>query len=342
MPEQRESPTATPRVGRHQRLTRVIAGAAILIGAGLVAVPFTASLFDRTSAASRLADTVRPAMTQAALDAGKSDLGKVQQAYGQFKDALLPSMAADLKEPPAQLLSEVAAQYPDVRAAVVDFDPAVANAQSILGILVDNRARFEAADSIPMRGFPLTATPWMFIGLGSALVLAGLAALRAPRPAMVAVLLIGLAVAILPLSTAMPGKTDDTATLVEALRQPLSPQGAATARAEFVRFNTMVTELDTQVLPGFARHMGMSDAQLATYVGQRAPLLAPGAPDVPRILAKFSGLTSALVAQVDNYGAAAQIPFRWLPWLFVVPGLLLALLAGWSLVLTSRGRRADA
>ena len=76
----------------------------------------------------------------------------------------------------------------------------------------------------------------------------------------------------------------------------------------------------------------MSDAQVNAFVAAHAPLLAAGAPDVPRILNKFGGLTDALVVQVKNYGRMSKLPFRRLALLFVIPGFVLALLAGVALV----------
>jgi hypothetical protein len=307
-----------------------------VIGAGLMATPLVTSLFDRTSAADRLASAVRPAMTATALDAGKTDLASVQKAYGELKDELIPSMAATVHVPSAQLVSDVQAQYPDVRAGMAGFDTAVVNAQRILDTLVANRQRYESADSIPMHGFPLTATPWTFVAVGAVFVLLGLLSLLRPIAGLAALLVVALGVAVVPLVAAVPGKMSDTNALVGALKGTLSRQAATTARAQYTTFATMVVEFDTKVLPQFAQQAHMSDAEVAGFVAQHAPLLASGAPDVPRILAKFSALTTALVAQVDNYGPTAEIPFAWLSWLLVIPGFLLAALAAVSLATAPR------
>ena len=86
----------------------------------------------------------------------------------------------------------------------------------------------------------------------------------------------------------------------------------------------MLTTFNTKALPAFASQAHMTDAQVNAFVAAHAPAFAPGAPDVPRILAKFSGLTTALVVQVRNYGKMSKLPLKALAFYFIVPGYLLA------------------
>jgi hypothetical protein len=198
-------------------------------------------------------------------------------------------------------------------------------------VLSANQANYDSADSLPVDGVPVTAAPWAYLGAGVVLVVVGVACLRRPRAGLVALLVLSLGLAIVPLATSQPSKLSDTRALVQNLRTTLSPQAAATARAQFTTFNTMLTTFNTKAIPAFARDTDQSQPQVVALVKREAPLLAPNGADVPRILDKFGGLTGALVSQVRNYHGTSELPLRSLAWLFVIPGLVLAVLAGLAL-----------
>ena len=298
-----------------RRFVQVTAGAAILVGIGLIVTPFATSLFSRTTAANRLTDTVRPAMTQAALTAGNNDLVTVQKAYGQLGNGLLPAMAAANHETPAALIGQLQTNYPEIRAGMANFNTAVANAKRILVTLGANRANYDAADSLPVRGVPLTVSPWAFLGVGAVFVLLGVACLRRPEVVLPALIVVALAVAIVPLATREPSKLSDTRSLVHNLRGTLSPQAATTARTQYTTFDTMLVTFDTKALPAFAHQRHMTNTQVDAFLTAHAPLLAPDGTQVPRILHKFSGLTVALTSHIGDFRSTAKIPFKWLAWL---------------------------
>ena len=320
-------------------LVRVAASGAIAAGIGLFVTPFATSMFSRTSAANHLTDTVRPAMNNAAFASATADLATVITAYGQLGNNLLPAMAARAHQPTATFVSQLRSTYPQIRAGMDNFDTAVANARRILAVLTANRANYAAADSLPMKGVPLTVAPWVYLGAGVLLVGTGLAIMGRPQAGLAALLVIALGIAIVPLATSEPNKLSDTKTLVHNLRTTLSPKAAATAREQFTTFNTMLATFNTNALPAFASAAKMTQTQVIALVGAEAPLLAPSGKDVPRILNKFGGLTLALVNQVGNYHRTSQLPFRLLGRLFVIPGFFLAALAGLTLVASGSSRR---
>ena len=73
-----------------------------------------------------------------------------------------------------------------------------------------NREEFDDADSLPLLGLPLDATPWLIAGLGAAIALAGgLALLTASRAAPLAILALGAVAVAVPLAASIPGKASD-------------------------------------------------------------------------------------------------------------------------------------
>jgi hypothetical protein len=332
------SDPATTRGGTPVRTAGIVA---MLVGIGLIVTPLVTSMFSRTTAANHLTDTVRPAMSQAAFASATTDLNSVVTAFHQLTDELVPALATQAHQSPTEFVGELQATYPQIKAGLANFNTAVANARRILAILTAQRANYDSADSLPVSGVPVTAAPWAYLAAGVVFFLLGLGCLlRRSAAALVALLVVALGIAIVPLATSQPSKLSDTKALVNSLRTTLSPQAAATARMQYTTFATMLAVFDTKTLPAFATATHQTDAQLAQTVTEKAPLLVPGQPDVQRILAKFGGLTVALVSQVNNYHRTEQLPLKWLAWLFVIPGFVLAALAGVALVSRRRAPMA--
>lgn len=61
---------------------------------------------------------------------------------------------------------------------------------------------------------------------------------------------------------------------------------------------------------------------------------------VPGGIAHYKPLVETMQGNVDDYESAASLPsFNLLSWFFIVPGLLLVLLAGWGLLADSKETR---
>jgi hypothetical protein len=71
------------------------------------------------------------------------------------------------------------------------------------------------------------------------------------------------------------------------------------------------------------------------------PQLAPVFSNVLPGLDHYLPLVKTMQANVNNYAQVDSLPkFRLFTWLFVVPGVLLVLLAGWPLLADLRARSA--
>ena len=126
-------------------MRRVIAATAIVLGAGMLLVPPALSLFSRTSAAEKLTDDIRPAMTDRALAQTRAEFDTGRAALGQFADQGVPRMAADLGQSPAQFRASIDAQFPDVAGGIRQLPAITTFVDGAINLFDANRAKFHSA-----------------------------------------------------------------------------------------------------------------------------------------------------------------------------------------------------
>jgi hypothetical protein len=97
------------------------------------------------------------------------------------------------------------------------------------------------------------------------------------------------------------------------------------------------TETTDQVAPDAEASLG----EEAVGFGAEYPLVATFTDEWPAIDADMSDMLDTMEQNLDNYAAVDALPpFALFPWFFVIPGVLIAGLAGAILVARRRGRSA--
>ncbi len=111
-----------------------------------------------------------------------------------------------------------------------------------------------------------------------------------------------------------------------------------------------------KLVPALAQALGVSQAQAAAFMAQQFPAMTATLKGLPAMRRDFQGLMGAMAANtgvfsqvpagiahykplvttmqgnVDDFESASALPsFNLLSWFFIVPGLLLVVLAGWGL-----------
>jgi hypothetical protein len=306
----------------------------------LVVSPFAMKLFERTSAAQRLADRIRPAMTTASLDRLRSDFDTGRAAGEQLINQALPSLAPRLGESPAQLNASIQQRYPAVSAGFQQFPGIATKVDAVLRLFERDQGEFHAADTTPTSWLGFTAGPWLMLAFGLALIVLGALAFRTSRPSgLLAIGALGLALAVGPLLVSFPHKTAQSAALVDDLR-PLITRPTANAVVGWqTTMDKMTAQLDDQMLPDLAAQLHQTPAQLTASLASQYPAVGAGLPRLPAIFADFRDKTRRLDASVGDFAQTKQIPYRALPWLFILPGTALVLMSGIALMV--RGRRDE-
>jgi len=147
-----------------------------------------------------------------------------------------------------------------------------------------------------------------------------------------------------PLAIGLPGKSAASGDLMTAMRPMMTDQALAQGGADQKTVAAMSTELTTRMIPALAAQMGVTPQQLTASFGQNLPAMARGLAEMPTLQARFGALQTLMVQQQSNFRQADQIPTSFMPpttmtSLFLVPGAILVLIAGFGLLRPRRARQ---
>ena len=143
------------------------------------------------------------------------------------------------------------------------------------------------------------------------------------------VLLIGLALVIAPFALSMPSKTAAGQRMLNDFRPFM---GAAHVQTTANYYNNTFVPLGL-VATQFSQ--ATQDPQMQEKLKPLMPMLTPVMPifaKVPAGLAWYKPIVNTMQNNIDNYASVDSLPnFNLFTWFFVIPGLLLFLLAGYGL-----------
>jgi hypothetical protein len=175
------------------------------------------------------------------------------------------------------------------------------------------------------------------------------------------VLIIGVALIVLPFAISLPSKASAGQTMMDNFHPIMQPASVAKT---VNYYNQTFTPLRPVAIGGVAaagevpqlvgalsKTLHMTPAQLQQFLGNNFPAVAgllgslpkltPVFTNVPPGLDHYLPLVRTMQNNVSNYAKIDSLPnFRLFTWFFVVPGVLLVLLAGWPLVAGRRERAA--
>jgi hypothetical protein len=319
-------------------MRRVAAGLAVAIGITLIAFTFTEHLFSRSSDAQTISDHYRPLMSAA----GLADLGNgfeaLEAAGGELRTEAEPRLQAALG-----LDDQAFAQYKrETMPGIAQFDAQAPGVVSLVGPVIAQmqaeRADYARASDIPLSWLPLSSAPWLFLGIGTLLLAVGGLALFRPSPyASGALAIVGLGVALAPIVIGIPAKVDAAVRVTRIGRVGLAPATGQKAVAATKLFDGMVHDVQTKLEPALERHTGTGS--FATTF----PTLAHFSDEWQHTTsAKSHTLSDSQVALGPTFANADRIPLRPIPWLFIVSGAALALVAGAALLMSTRRNSAAA
>ncbi|HEY8216751.1 MAG TPA: hypothetical protein VIH82_06440 [Acidimicrobiia bacterium] len=313
-------------------MSRAAAVLAIIVGLFLIGFTFAVQLFPRSSDAQVLADRYRPLMSKAGLADLRHGFDALVAAGDELSARAEPALQAQLGMSDAEFAAYERRRLP----GVVAFDeqaPAVVKlVDPVIRQMQAGRVDYERADSIPIGFLNFRSAPWLFLGIGLAFVAVGVFALVRPSTlATVALLVVGLGVALAPVVLDIPSKVDAAVRTTDLGRAGLAPSTGRRAVASVQLFDAMVEEVRTAVAPTIGEADFDRDfPKLATFADQWERTNS----------AKSHALSDSQVALASTFANADKIPLEPIPWLFIVPGAVIAALAGASLVPALR-RRAE-
>jgi hypothetical protein len=166
------------------------------------------------------------------------------------------------------------------------------------------------------------------------------------RLVLVAMLIVGTAMMVLPVALQLPAKTQGVDDLTNAFRESFRAEALAASRADMDLMTATIQQLQSEALPTFADEVDLRRDELEQLVGDAYPEVGDGLGQMAVILPYFDGLITSLEAQEENFRRADAIPLRsapttLVPYLLGVPGALIASSAAVALF-TGREKRRPA
>jgi hypothetical protein len=168
------------------------------------------------------------------------------------------------------------------------------------------------------------------------------------------VLVIGIALIVMPFAMSMPSKAGAGQDMLDNFRPIMQPANV-TKTADYYNKTFVnlrpIAEAGPQLaaeapklIAALAQQLNMSPEQVQQLLGTQFPAMAgllgglpqlvPVFANVPPGLDHYKPLVDVMQANVTNYQKVDSLPsFRLFTWFFVIPGILLVLLAGIPLTL---------
>jgi hypothetical protein len=175
------------------------------------------------------------------------------------------------------------------------------------------------------------------------------------------VVVIGVALIVMPFAISLPSKASAGQTMMDNFHPIMQPaavqktvnyynQTFVPLRPAAIGGVAAATEVPN-LIAGLAKQLHMTPAQVQQFLGTNFPAMAkllgsfpqlvPVFTNVPPGLDHYLPLVRTMQGNVSSYAKIDSLPnFRLFTWFFVVPGVLLVLLAGWPLIAARRERAA--
>jgi hypothetical protein len=309
-------------------MRRIAAVLAVVVGVALIGFTIAEHLFARSEDAQTIADQYAPLMSAKGLHNLSTGFDAVKTAGGELATSAEPRLQQALGMNDEQFKQYVAQEMPGIAKFDAQAPGVVELVGPVIGKMVAVRGDYTKSSEIPVSWLPLTSAPWLFLGIGALLIgIGGFALWRPGTLASVALLLVGLGIAIAPLVIGIPGKVDAAVTVTEIGRIGLAPATGQKAVGATALFDGMAADVHTKLEPALEQRLGAGE------FAQQFPTLAGWVESwQSSISAQSHELSDSQVAFASTFANADKIPLEPIPWMFIIPGFVLAILAGLTLL----------
>jgi hypothetical protein len=293
--------------------------AVALLGLGLILIPVTTRMFERAPQGAKMITAFKPHMQAATLNAYELDVRQLgegfRQAGARGPALLAPRLGA------AQARARFAADVPQASQFEQEWPQVERRLTKLLATIRANRSNYEAVAALPsFRSFP-----WFFVIPGAILILlagAALVAARAWRRLRWIVLAVAISLIAAPLAFGMWSRAPRGETLVRAFASVETRSLVTQIQNDFGTITTGEGSLGGELVPALEAR-GLDTARIDAAM----PAVAKLEGDWIGILQNLTPLIGVMSDNVANYQAVAALPaFGLFPWLFLIPGLLVACL----------------
>ena len=150
-------------------------------------------------------------------------------------------------------------------------------------------------------------------------------------------LAVGVVLVAIPIGTNLFSKASAVDDLTDDLRPAFTDAQLAQADTDMSTIEAMAAQLGGEAIPALAEQFGTTPDAFAASLATDHPAVGAGMQQLPEILPWFRGLVDGLRAEQGDFHLADAIPTKNLPaivvpFLFLVPGLVLVGVAGFALL----------
>ncbi|MFA5891327.1 MAG: hypothetical protein WDA27_10350 [Actinomycetota bacterium] len=314
---------------------RISASIVVLVGLVFIVLTFASNLFTVGPAFEKMTDGFRPVMQTQDLQALQRDVTGLAAAGTEFGTKVVPALADRLNTTPEEFSTLLGQQFPDSATGVAAIPQITVQFNGVTGLLTAEQGRFERADAIPTSSLPATTVPWSLLFVGIVTVGVGLAMFTF-RNAVMAALVLGSIVVVVPLAMSLPSKAQAADTMNDHLRPVYTAELVAGARQSLGIVQAMATDMQTRVFPFLEQQLRIDSVQLQAFLGGNFPALAGALGNLPASSARFQSTVGTFDTQLANYDKIKSTQLVPIVWTAIAGGVVTMLASGWAI-----GRRRE-
>lgn len=287
-----------------------------LIGVGLVLAPFAFRMFERGPEGAVMIDEFQPFMTEERVEGFQGHMALIDAAVAEG-DAGVRAHLAEEADIDDGVFDEQFASF----VAFAEVWPAIeADMGDLLTKVNGNVNNYEAVAALP----PFGLFPWFFVVPGLLVAVFALVGLRTGARRWATVLAgLGVALVLAPAVFGMFTRAPAGGEMMDDFETFMVRERVQTIQGYFGTMSSGEGGIRLGLVPALAES-GLSPDEIAA----RFPAVAELREAWVGIVGDMTPMIGAMSDNVDNYDAVAALPpFPLFPWFFVVPGVLIAVLA---------------
>lgn len=321
--------------------TRV--AAAVLSTLGLLLMVAGGSEVFVAQRAARVADLVRPELTDEGLAQHRRDFETLSAVIDGLDSSVLPAVAKELRMSESELRGEITRSYPEVGRLLEQKDVLLPFAEQGLTNLERQQEDFQNADSLPPRGLPGYSGGLLNIVLGAGVFVTGLVALsRGPTRThahFATIAFIAGLMIVVPVALQVPQKAQSAQRVLNSLNP--SSQVVQRTDSAFESGRDGQIALQTELLPALATALGLNPAEFQSAIGLSFPETAAGLAEMPEIIARYQVRVAIRHDGATDLRALKRVPIGTLGWFNPACGAVLGVAIAWLFVVTRPSKRQE-
>lgn len=298
-----------------------------VIGIGMILAPVAFGMFSKAPDGASMMSSFSPFMTRNRLDGFQADMRDIANAVRQGQEAIRDTGRAAAG---GRIVAHVAPQF---HAFARQWRAVSSDMGGMLVKIKGNLPNYQAMAALPS----FSLFPWFFVIPGVILLIlaaVGLARAGAWRALRWGAVVLGVALVLAPVAIGLFSRAPKGAQMMSTFKTIETRHHLRRIQSYFGEMAAGQGLVQLQLLPAL-RHTDLSAAQIQA----RYPALNTLDTNWVHILNDMTPMIGAMSNNIVNYQAISSLPsFRLFPWFFLLPGVIVILIA--LLGDTRRGRGA--